>query len=82
MPSVGRIDPRYMTVQDWTAAVAIDLEEFGSVPQLLNPAAWQDWAATVVGMSAISGVVLPNPYDFASWGDWATRFNDIMTGWS
>jgi len=82
MPAVGRIDPRQTTVDAWTAAVTLDLEQFGSVPQLLHRDRWQEWAAAVVGMSAISGVVLPNPYDFAAWDEWATRFNDIMAGWS
>lgn len=81
MNQIGRIDPRVMTAQEWTAAVTLDLEQFGSVPQLLDVNQWHAWAATVVGMSAISGVVLPDPYDFTDWNEWATRFNEIMDGW-
>ena len=33
MSKVGRIDPRDMTAKEWTAAVTLDLEQFGSVPQ-------------------------------------------------
>lgn len=82
MAQIGRIDSREMTVREWTAALTLDLEQFGSVPQLLDANRWQDWAATVVGMSAISGVVLPDPYSFTAWSEWATRFNEIMDGWS
>lgn len=82
MHQIGRIDPRDMTVQEWTAAVTLDLEQFGSVPQLLDATRWHDWAATVVGTSAISGVVLPDPYSFVDWSDWAMRFNEIMDGWA
>lgn len=82
MAQIGRIDPREMTVEQWTAAMTLDLEQFGSVPQLLDRNRWQDWAATVVGMSAISGVVLPDPYSFREWSEWASRFNEIMDGWS
>lgn len=82
MSRVGRIDPRDMTAQGWTAAVTLDLEQFGSVPQLLDPARWHDWAAAVVGMSAISGVVLPDPYGFVEWTDWAMAYNDVMQSWA
>lgn len=71
-----------MTVQQWTAAVTLDLEQFGSIPQLLDPKRWQEWAAVVIGLPAISGVVLPDPYSFVDWSEWATQFNDIMMGWS
>lgn len=81
MSQIGRIDPREHTAQSWTAAVTLDLEQFGSVPQLLDGAGWQDWAATIIGMSAISGVVLPDPYGFTDWSEWAMRFNEIMGGW-
>lgn len=82
MHQIGRIDPRDMTVQDWTAAVTLDLEQFGSVPQLWDETRWRDWATAVIGMSAISGVVLPDPSGFLHWSEWAARFNEIMDGWS
>lgn len=82
MSQVRTIDPREMTAEQWTAAVTLDLEQFGSMPQLLDSNRWQDWAATVVGTSAISGVVLPDPYSFPTWSDWAMRFNEIMDSWN
>lgn len=76
------IDPRDMGVLEWTAAQALDLEQFGSIPQLHNATAWRDWALAVIGLASIGGVVLPDPYDFPDWRSWAIRFNEIMDSWS
>ena len=80
--SLQAIDPRDMGVREWTDAMALGLEQYGSVPQLIDPSRWHEWAAAVVGMSPISGVALPTPYDFVDWREWAMRFNEIMESWS
>ena len=72
------IDPKGLTVTEWTDYVGSDLWEFGQVPKLLDPKNWQDWGASVLGMTSISGINLPNPYNFTNWQEWAMRFNEII----
>lgn len=80
--SLRTIDPRDMNAMEWTAATTLNLERFGSVPQLFRDDAWRDWVVAVIGLTTISGVVLPDPYDFPDWTSWALRFNEIMDSWS
>ena len=78
MSGVNLIDPRGMTPTEWTSAYHIDLERFGAIPALQTDAGWKDWGASVTLLSLLSGVVLPNPYEFDEFEVWAQRFNEIL----
>lgn len=67
-----------MTPIEWTSAYHIDLEKFGAIPALLSNAAWQEWGAAIALLASLSGIIVPNPYDFADWQEWADRFNEIL----
>lgn len=69
-----------MDVQYWTAATGFNLEKFGATPILTDPQKWQDWGAAVLLLASLSGVVLPNPYEFENWQVWAQRFNEVLAG--
>ena len=78
--SVGvyTIDPDGMDPLSWTAAMNIDLERFGFIPMLQDANKWQDWGAEVSKFASLSGIVVPNPYEFADWQEWARRFNETL----
>jgi hypothetical protein len=72
------IDPRGLTVVEWTDYTGSSLDGYGSIPRLDNPERWQDWAATVLGLGQISVINPPDPYEFDDWVLWATRFNQAI----
>ena len=72
------IDPFGMTATDWTDAMAINLEEFGNLPRLENADAWQAWAEQVLNLPGLSGSIVPDPYAFARWEEWAAQLNAVM----
>jgi hypothetical protein len=72
------IDPRGMTVFEWTDAMSINLDSPNGafVPALIdpeNPDEWRTWAAEVV---RALGSNAPDPAYFADWREWAMRFNN------
>lgn len=69
------VDPRGMTVENWTALSAFYLAPYGTLPKLTDPDLWRDWAAVVINFPAIAGLNPPNPAGFDDWIDWAPRFN-------
>jgi len=70
------IDPRGMTVTQWTDAMAIDLTGKSSPPRLDSAATWQQWALTVIQSPRIAVTNPPNPLQYADWLEWAIRFNE------
>ena len=72
------VDPIGMDPMGWTAASNIDLERFGFIPVLQSNEKWQDWGAEVSRLASISGIVIPNPYEFSDWQEWARRLNEVL----
>lgn len=77
---IRTIDQRDMGVQEWTAASTLGLQTFGPIPVLLDDNQWQSWGAAVLGLASLSGVVLPDPYTFDDWREWANNFNAVLDG--
>lgn len=78
MTCVFTIDPHGMTVTAWTDANQINLERFGAVPALHDAKKWQAWGASLSGLPSISGITVPNPYEFSDWRVWAERLNESL----
>ena len=74
------IDPRGMTWQNWAAAViqsAADAWHFGAPgPE----ASWQDFAVGFVRAPVFAQRILPDPYQFSDWREWAMRANPMLEG--
>lgn len=69
------IDPRFITVTQWCAQMALSLSAIGNVPQLQDPTQWREWAKTVVNFPALASVGAPRPERFDQWDDWVRQFN-------
>ena len=78
MSGINLLDPRGMTPMEWTNAYHIDLERFGFIPALQSNDRWQDWGSALSLLASLSGIILPNPYEFSDWQEWAQRFNEIL----
>lgn len=74
--SIQTISPYGMPVRDWCDAMTINLEQFGNLPRLETEAAWREWGAELLNLGGLSGSIVPDPYTFARWEDWAERLNE------
>jgi hypothetical protein len=72
------IIPYGMTVQQWTDAMTVDLQKFGVVGVLRDPADWRSWARQAIQLRSIRNQNPPDPDFFESWEDWAVRFLQII----
>jgi hypothetical protein len=69
------IDPRFIDATRWVAETTILLAPFGTVPKLLDPEHWREWASVVVALPSVAAVNAPRPEGFATWDAWARAFN-------
>lgn len=72
------LDPRGLTVVEWTDRVNPFLGRYGTIPILDSPVKWRDWAAAVILFPGISGFNPPNPFQFERWMDWVDAFNKAV----
>ncbi len=78
MTAVLTIDPRDMPLQEWADQMTVNFETVAVIPRLMDPNGWQDWAASLLAIAAFSGILIPNPYGFTDWQDWAIRANATL----
>lgn len=71
--SVEIVNPAYLTVKEWTDFMVPALEQFGNLGRLDDEKQWREWGAALLNLPALSGSVIPDPYQFDDWRTWATR---------
>jgi hypothetical protein len=67
-----------MGLRDWADSVILDLGDAWSFGTLKDEARWQEWAANIVRASTFAQQVLPNPYQFNDWREWAMRVYPML----
>lgn len=72
------INPRGLTVTEWTDAMTLQLTGLSIPPRLDDPDAWIGWALVVNQSPHIATFNPPNPYAFVDWHNWAERFNQTV----
>ena len=65
--------PTNIELNDWADQAVFSLDSYGAFMKLQD-ADWQRWAAQFSQNVALSAKLLPNPYAFENWTDWADRF--------
>ena len=73
------IDPRGMTVTDWTDSMVYTLEPYGIVGRLDDPEARQTWALGVISLFTVGTQNPPDPMQYENWLDWAFAFTRAVT---
>lgn len=73
-------DPRGLSLQEWADTVVLVLDSAWPLGRIDNATRWQDWAVGLVRAPNIAQRVLPDPYQFSDWRDWATRVVPILEG--
>lgn len=72
------IDPRGMTVIEWTDRMALPLDSMVIPERLDDPKQWREWATNILDTPNFEGQNAPNPYQFDDWREWAMRFNQVV----
>ena len=72
------IDPRGMSVIDWTDNMGFLLDKMVTVERLDDPTKWREWATNILDTPNFEGQNAPDPYQFESWVEWAMRFNQVV----
>lgn len=67
------INPVNMALKDWADAVILSLGDAWSFGTLEDESRWQDWAVGFVRAPPYAQRILPDPYAFSDWRDWAMR---------
>ena len=70
------IDPRHMSVLEWTDQMAATLPF--PVSRLLDTDEWRGWARNLIQYPQVSAFNPPDPEQFNDWQQWAERFNQVV----
>lgn len=71
-------DPRFMSWDRWSSETKAAHLTNGTLPQGVPEERWQDWASMALAIPANAQRQIPQPQFFASWRDWAYRFNEYV----
>jgi hypothetical protein len=72
------IDPVNMSLTEWADAVMLTVADTWSFGRLDDENKWQDWAVGFVRAPSLAQRVLPDPYQFTDWRDWAQRVYPML----
>lgn len=76
--SVRTISPVHIDLQHWADAMVQNVEKYGNLGRLLNDD-WRGFGLNMMTLPALSGSVVPDPYSFDTWQDWASRLNENLS---
>ena len=72
------IDPRNMTLRDWSDSVILSVGDAWSFGRLDNESLWQDWGVGFLRAGSFATRAIPDPYEFSDWRDWAMRVYPML----
>lgn len=67
------IVPKGLSLQEWADAVIATTVVAEPLGRLDDESQWQDWAVGLVRAPGLVQRVLPDPYQFSDWREWAER---------
>lgn len=73
------VDPRpFKHFKDWAGATILPLAPLVLAPAPPDDEHWQAWALSIIQVPSVAGYQPPDPRDYASWTEWALRFNQAV----
>jgi hypothetical protein len=72
------IDPRNMGLRDWADSVILVVGDAWAFGRLEDETQWREWATGFVRSSDFAGRVVPDPYQFEDWREWAMRVYPML----
>lgn len=72
------IDPRGLTLTQWADALVLTVNTEWSFGRLDDESRWAEWATGFLRALPTSDRVVPDPYQFDRWEDWAMRVYPLL----
>lgn len=72
------VNPIGLTLRQWADAAILTTSDAWAFGKLTDEDKWQDWAVGFVRASPFTQRVLPDPYQFNDWRDWAMRVYPML----
>jgi hypothetical protein len=72
------VNPVGMSLLEWADAVILTTNDAWSFGKLVDETEWQNWAVGFVRASPFTQRILPDPYQFDDWQDWARRVYPML----
>lgn len=73
------IDPRFIEWPQWSALTASQTLAYADLPRDVPEQKWAAWATFAAGaVPAVAAVQAPLPIFYATWRDWALKFNEYV----
>lgn len=74
------IDPYGMSLREYADAIVLSAHYAWSLGRLDDEDDWQAWATGLVRASPVTQRVLPDPYQFNDWREWAQLAYPMLEG--
>ena len=78
--SSSAVNPLGMTWQQWADAAILNFSDTWAFGRAGPEAEWRDWAVGLVRAPSYAQRVLPDPYQFTDWREWAVRVYPMLEG--
>ena len=72
------INPEGMTWKSWAEAVILVVRDVWSYGVPPDEERWRDWAVAFARAPGFARQVIPDPYQFADWREWAMRVYPML----
>lgn len=72
------VNPIGLTLRQWADAAILTASDAWAFGKLIDETKWQDWAVGFVRASPFTQRVLPDPYQFDDWREWAMRVYPML----
>jgi hypothetical protein len=69
-----------MALLDWADSVILAVGDAWSFGTLQSEDDWQNWAVGLLRASNFTQQVVPDPYQFDDWREWAMRVYPMLEG--
>lgn len=72
------IDPRHLSLQQWTDAVNLILATSAPPTKLRSADNWKEWAYNTIAIPSVAAFSPPDPSIDSDWMTWAERFAECV----
>lgn len=74
------VNPIGLTLTQWADAVIITVDDAWLFGKLESEERWRDWAVGFTRAPSFANKLVPDPYQFSNWRDWAERVYPMLEG--
>lgn len=75
---MNTISPEGLDTVEWCDETSGNLSALVPVMKVSREEEWREWGAHALKNLRARGVVIPDPYQFRDFNEWAFRFNQVV----